>query len=71
MRATDATGQTQTSAYADPAPFIRHFLSAQYAEMIGRYKEAFLRALPQLSRQEPYVKRLVEAFMLEEKGTGN
>src|SRR6186713_3343601 len=29
-------------AYADPAPFIRHFLSAQYAGMIGRYKEAFL-----------------------------
>src|SRR5258706_13931782 len=39
-------------AYADPAPFIRHFLSAQYAEMIGRYKEAFMRALPHLSRQE-------------------
>ena len=39
-------------AYADPAPFIRHFLSRQYAGMIGRYKEAFLRALPQLSRQE-------------------
>ncbi len=39
-------------AYADPAPFIRHFLSHQYAGMIGRYKEAFLRALPQLSRQE-------------------
>jgi AcrR family transcriptional regulator len=39
-------------AYADPAPFIRHFLSAHYAEMIGRYKEAFLRALPHLSRQE-------------------
>ena len=39
-------------AYADPAPFIRHFLSQQYAGMIGRYKEAFLRALPQLSRQE-------------------
>ena len=39
-------------AYADPAPFIRHFLSAQYAEMIARYKEAFLRALPHLSRQE-------------------
>ena len=35
-------------AYADPAPLIRHFLSAQYAEMIGRYKEAFHRALPQL-----------------------
>ncbi len=39
-------------AYADPAPFIRHFLSAQYAEMIGQYKEAFLKALPQLSRHE-------------------
>jgi AcrR family transcriptional regulator len=39
-------------AYADPAPFIRHFLSAQYAEMIGRYKEAFLKSLPHLSRQE-------------------
>lgn len=39
-------------AYADPAPFIRHFLSEQYAEMIGRYKEAFLRSLPHLSRQE-------------------
>jgi len=39
-------------AYADPAPFIRHFLSEQYVGMIGRYKEAFLRALPHLSRQE-------------------
>jgi len=39
-------------AYADPAPFIRHFLHSQYAEMIGRYKEAFLRALPHLTRQE-------------------
>ncbi|HET9576484.1 MAG TPA: TetR/AcrR family transcriptional regulator [Usitatibacter sp.] len=39
-------------AYADPAPFIRQFLSAQYAEMIGRYKEAFAKALPHLSRQE-------------------
>ena len=39
-------------AYADPAPFMRHFLSAQYGEMIARYKEAFLRALPHLSRQE-------------------
>ena len=39
-------------AYADPAPFIRHFLSEQYAEMIGRYKEAFHKVLPQLSRQE-------------------
>ena len=39
-------------AYADPAPFIRQFLSGQYAEMIGLYKEAFLKALPHLSRQE-------------------
>lgn len=39
-------------AYADPAPFIRHFLSQQYADMIARYKEAFLLALPHLSRQE-------------------
>ncbi len=39
-------------AYADPAPFIRHFLSAQYAGMIASYKEAFLRALPHLTRQE-------------------
>ena len=39
-------------AYADPAPFIRHFLSAQYAGMIARYKAAFHLALPQLPRQE-------------------
>jgi AcrR family transcriptional regulator len=39
-------------AYADPAPFIRHFLSEQYADMIERFKESFLKALPHLSRQE-------------------
>jgi len=39
-------------AYADPAPFIRQFLSAQYAIMIGRFKAAFARALPELPRQE-------------------
>jgi AcrR family transcriptional regulator len=39
-------------AYADPAPFIRHFLSEHYAEMIARFKEAFARALPQLPRRE-------------------
>jgi len=39
-------------AYADPAPFIRHFLSANYAEMIGRFKSAFMKALPHLTRQE-------------------
>ena len=39
-------------AYADPAPFIRRFLSEQYAEMIDRFKEAFHEALPHLTRQE-------------------
>jgi AcrR family transcriptional regulator len=39
-------------AYADPAPFIRRFLSAQYAEMIGRFKTAFGRALPHLPPRE-------------------
>ena len=39
-------------AYADPAPFIRQFLSDQYAEMISRFKEAFLLTLPHLTRQE-------------------
>ena len=39
-------------AYADPAPFIRQFLSAQYAAMIARFKDAFARALPQLPRKE-------------------
>ena len=39
-------------AYADPAPFIRQFLSEQYAQMIARFKAAFGRALPQLPRKE-------------------
>ena len=39
-------------AYADPAPFIRHFLSDQYAVVIARFKAAFGRALPQLSKKE-------------------
>jgi AcrR family transcriptional regulator len=39
-------------AYADPAPFIRQFLSDQYAEMILRFKAAFHRSLPQLPVQE-------------------
>lgn len=39
-------------AYADPAPFIRLFLSEQYAVMIDRFKGAFGRALPQLSKRE-------------------
>ena len=39
-------------AYADPAPFIRRFLSEQYAVMITRFKAAFGRALPHLPRKE-------------------
>ena len=39
-------------AYADPAPFIRQFLSEQYAVMIARFKTAFGRALPHLPRRE-------------------
>jgi AcrR family transcriptional regulator len=39
-------------AYADPSPFIRQFLSDQYATMIGRFKAAFSRALPQLPARE-------------------
>jgi AcrR family transcriptional regulator len=39
-------------AYADPAPFIRQFLSEQYAVMIARFKSAFARALPNLPRKE-------------------
>jgi hypothetical protein len=39
-------------AYADPAPFIRRLLSAQYSSMIARFKFAFGRALPQLSAKE-------------------
>src|SRR5258708_40373917 len=33
-------------AAAEPAPFLRHFPSAQYAGMIRPYKAAFLKALP-------------------------
>jgi AcrR family transcriptional regulator len=39
-------------AYADPAPFIRRFLSDQYAVMIARFKAAFGRALPHLPKRE-------------------
>ena len=39
-------------AYADPAPFIRQFLSEQYAGMIARFKAAFARALPNMPRKE-------------------
>lgn len=39
-------------AYADPAPFIREFLSNQYREMIARFRAAFSRALPGIPREE-------------------
>lgn len=39
-------------AYADPAPFIRQFLSDQYATMIARFKAAFAQALPHLPKKE-------------------
>src|SRR5258708_1806514 len=39
-------------AYADPARFIRQFLSDQYAVMIARFKAAFARALPDLPPRE-------------------
>jgi AcrR family transcriptional regulator len=39
-------------AYADPAPFIREFLSNQYAEMLSRFRAAFGRALPHIPREE-------------------
>ncbi len=39
-------------AYADPAPFIRQFLSQEYAPMIMRFKAAFARTLPHLPARE-------------------
>ncbi len=39
-------------AYVDPAPFIRNLLSQQYSEMIERFKSAFAKALPHLSKEE-------------------
>ena len=39
-------------AYADPAPFIREFLSHQYSEMIARFRTAFSSALPHITREE-------------------
>ena len=39
-------------AYADPAPFIRNFLSHQYAPMIARFKAAFAQTLRHLPPRE-------------------
>ena len=39
-------------AYVDPSPTLRAFLSERYAPVVARFKEAFARALPQLSKHE-------------------
>lgn len=39
-------------AYADPAPFIREFLSHQYGEMIMRFRAAFAAGLPHIPRED-------------------
>jgi AcrR family transcriptional regulator len=39
-------------AYVDPSPALREFLSERYAPSIGRFKEAFARALPGIAPRE-------------------
>jgi AcrR family transcriptional regulator len=39
-------------AYVDPSPALRSFLTERYAPTIGRFKDAFARALPHIERQE-------------------
>ena len=39
-------------AYVDPSPALRAFLSERYAPSIGRFKDAFARALPQIAPRE-------------------
>jgi len=39
-------------AYIDPSPVLRKLLADRYAPAIARFKDAFAKALPQLSRQE-------------------
>jgi AcrR family transcriptional regulator len=39
-------------AYVDPSPALRAFLSERYAPSIGRFKDAFARALPHLAARE-------------------
>ncbi len=39
-------------AISEPASFLREILPAHYREVIGRFKQAFARALPDISEQE-------------------
>jgi hypothetical protein len=39
-------------AYVDPSPALRGFLSDRYAPSIARFKDAFARALPQITPRE-------------------
>lgn len=39
-------------AYTEPTEFVRHFLAAEYAEVVARYKAAFFKALPDVPKEE-------------------
>lgn len=39
-------------AYVDPSPVLRSFLSERYAPMVVRFKDAFVRSLPDISKHE-------------------
>lgn len=38
--------------FTEPSPMVREFLAAEYAPVIGRYREAFCRALPAVPVEE-------------------
>ena len=38
--------------YTEPSSFVRSFLAAEYSEAIGRFKEALIKALPEVPREE-------------------
>ncbi len=40
--------------YTEPASFVRSFLAAEYSEAIARFKEALIKALPEVPREEIY-----------------
>jgi AcrR family transcriptional regulator len=39
-------------AYVDPSPVLRGFLSERYAPMVVRFKDAFVRSLPEIEKHE-------------------
>jgi len=39
-------------AYTEPTEFVRNFLTAEYADVVARYKAAFFKALPDVPREE-------------------